>query len=156
MPLHSSGNAESAVSEIAYSENVSGVAITAALTATDLFCQVVVPPDDRVVWLEADCSWQITVAGAGGLYLAVYDVTAGSPGSQLLGNYGGARDILAANSGTWTLFPAAMPWRKRIGPITSTKVYALYCLLTRDTSSSLAGRVRNTTNSPTYISAVVR
>lgn len=142
--------------EIAYAENISGVNIVAGLTQTDLFCQVVIPPSTRPIWVEADCSWQITVAGAGTLFLVVYDVTAGSPGTLVQGNYGGARDVLAANSGTWTLFPGSIPWRKRLPPSNTTKVYALYCQLTRDTSSSLAAKVRNIANNPTYISAVAR
>jgi hypothetical protein len=143
--------------EIAYATNVSGVATIAGNNVqTDLFTTITVPPDPRVIWIEADCAWQITTAGAGSLFLSVFDITAGSPGTIVTGNGGGARDVMATNSGTWTVYPASSPWRARIGPVTTTKVYAIFCMVERDTSSSLAAKVRNIASNPTLLTAVAR
>lgn len=157
VPVASSATAASWVmpvseGEIAYAENVTTVTTPFTTVASAIPGLVVnVPATSKIVWLEWDAHFQITTAGAGGLALSLYDVTSGAILLQFT-----SMEILAADSGTATVFPGNAPGKFRVGPVVSPKQYALYAVALRDAGSSLAGSTRNHPVAKSYLTAVGR
>lgn len=138
--------------EIAYAENATAVTTPFTTVATAITGLVVsVPATSKVVWLEWDAHFQITVAGAGSLALSLYDVTSGATLLQFT-----SREILAADAGTATVFPGNAPGKYRLGTVATPKQYALFAVLVRDAGSSLAASTRNHPLARSYLTAVGR
>jgi len=138
--------------EIAYAENATAVATAFTTVATAIPGVVVsVPATSKIVWLEWDAHFQITVAGAGSLALSLYDTTSGATLVQFT-----SREILAADSGTATVFPGNAPGRYRVGTVASPKQFSLFAVLVRDAGSSLAASTRNHPIARSYLTAIGR
>jgi hypothetical protein len=139
---------------LAYAENATGTAQAFTTTGVDVTgCTISVPATSDDVWLEFGCDFQITTAGAGALFLQVIDITSG--GSTVVAT--GSATVLAANSGSWSVFVTPVCKPMRIGPLASARQYKLTVIGVRDAASTLAASVRNSAGvAKSYLAAVAK
>lgn len=119
---------------------------------TDLNCTIVVPAQDKPWWLRTTAAWQITVAGAGGLYLVIYDITNVLSTFQV-GSCPVSSNGTGFTNGAWSKFILSPLMGLPMEPTTQTTVYALYGQIVQDAGSSLAASVRHNSANPTLLEA---
>lgn len=149
-----SGNTIAQNYQLAYAEDLSGVATvipTSGAAADIIGVTINVPATARNVSLTFSGAYQVTAAGAGSLYLAVYEITSGV--AALIGSIGIGDSFLAGAGSAFGTFP---PMEIPMGPFTTARQFKLSTQMIRDASSTLAASVRSTTtgNPKSFLKAV--
>lgn len=136
-----SGNVAALDNLLAYAEDLSNVATvlnTGGAESDVIGVAITVPATPRFVSLRFNAAVQITAAGAGAIYCAVYETTSGaSVALNSMSITGGF------TTGTGSQFPTFGAGEIPLGPIASPRTFKLAGVLSRDASSTLAASFRS-------------